>query len=102
MNLRIAAVCVASCFALATPAFATVPITATLVAPVARDSRPITGEAVWFCSASSCVTNQIEIFDLTVNTCKQLARRVGHIASFSAGARSLTADQLTQCNAVVH
>jgi hypothetical protein len=102
MKLRLAAVCVASCFAMAAPAFAFTPITATLASPATAATQPIAGGVTWSCSASACVANEAERVNMAVSTCKQLARHVGRIAAFSAGSRSLTADELTQCNSVVH
>jgi len=102
MKLRLAAVCAASCFAIAAPAFAMAPITATLAAPAGSTCQPIAGGLTWHCAQSACVSDDAEVANMAVSTCKQLARHVGRITAFTAGARSLTADQLSECNSVVH
>lgn len=100
MKLRIAAACAALSFACAAPAFAGLPVTATLAAPVDRETRPIAGDVVWRCAADSCATQQAIRATVSVNTCKAIARSVGPVTAFQGGGITLSADELTRCNAV--
>ena len=101
MTLRLAAACALACASLSTQAFAFNPISVTLAAPAAHPSRPIAGGRIFDCVDSACVARQAEVTDLSVNTCKALARTVGEITAFATGNHALTAEQLAQCNSVV-
>ena len=99
MKFRIAAACAALSL-VASPAFAFVPITATLATPAASPSEPIIDSLIWRCAAASCQARQADRVHFSVSACKGLARRVGRISAFTAGSRSLSAAELEQCNSV--
>ena len=99
MKFRIAAACAALSL-IASPAFAYVPITATLATPATSASEPIIDGLIWRCAAETCQARQADRFHFGVSTCKALARRVGRISAFTAGSRSLSAEELEQCNSV--
>jgi hypothetical protein len=102
MKLRLAAACAIACAAFSTQAFAFNPINVTLATPAERPTRPIAGGRIFDCTGATCVARQSELTDLSVNTCKALARRVGEITAFSTtGGHALTEEQLAQCNSVV-
>lgn len=101
MNLRLVAAGAIALASLSTQAFAFNPISVTLAAPAERPSRPIAGGRIFDCADATCVARQSELTDLSVSTCKALARRVGEITAFTTGSHALTAEQLAQCNSVV-
>jgi hypothetical protein len=101
MNLRLIAAGAVALASLSTQAFAFNPISVTLAAPAAHPTRPIAGGRIFDCTDATCVARQAELTDLSVGTCKALARRVGEIAAFTTGSHALTPEQLAQCNSVV-
>ncbi len=99
MNLRLFAACAALTFSAAAPAFAGMPISATLANAV-EPTRPITSTISWRCADTGCATSQADREQFSMTTCKALARQVGPVAAFVSGSRSFTPEQITQCNSV--
>lgn len=101
MITRLSAACAATAFCVlgAGAANATVPITATLAAPVAQAARIVAGGAVWHCEGSTCVAGSADRTTMSVDTCKDLARHAGRVTAFSSQLRTLDAASLDRCNA---
>lgn len=98
MKLRtLAAACVALASLSATAAFAADPVTAKLASPLAEPVKFIAGGAVFQCEGDACVARATVTDTYSTDTCKQVAAKVGPIASFS-GRRTLDDARLAQCN----
>ena len=68
---------------------------ATLAAP-ASDNRIIAKNTVWSCEGTTCVA--AESNSRPVRVCRDLQRKVGTIATFSAEGEALEASDLARCN----
>lgn len=96
----------AACAALVTVSFAGAAladdaITAKLQAPVAQKTKFIAGGAMFNCEGDTCVAAAPTSQTLAAATCKTIAKNVGAVATFGNSRRSLDADKLGACNAVV-
>ena len=69
---------------------------AKLTAPVAEKVRVVADHAVWVCQADGCVTVMAD--RATVRGCKDLARKVGPLASYGRVASPLSEEALAACN----
>jgi hypothetical protein len=81
-------------------AFAETPVTVKLAAPLATKTKLIAGGAVFLCEGDTCLASAPTSQTYATSTCKDLAKNVGAIASFSGSRKSLDADKLGACNAV--
>ena len=98
MNLRISAALAAlAVSALATSAMAE-PVVAKLQAPAAGAVKPVAGGAVFECLGDVCAARAPASDTGGLRGCKDLVRQVGAVASFGAGSKTLSADQLAECN----
>lgn len=75
------------------------PVVAKLHAPIAKRQQAIAGEAVFVCEGDTCSTETPTSATNSVPGCRELARRVGALASFGADGAALDADGLARCNA---
>jgi hypothetical protein len=96
MRLAIAAACAAISFAGA--AFADGRIVATLAAPQAGHAQLIAAHAVWDCQGDTCATANAPEDTASIGDCKDLAKQVGRINSYSAQFKALDAKGLAKCN----
>lgn len=69
-----------------------------LEAPVAKQGHVIADGLLFNCAGNQCAA--ILRTNLSVRTCRELAKELGPVTSFSAGPQSLGAEELTRCNAV--
>lgn len=101
MKLQILSAACAATLALsaASGAFAAESVTAKLAAPVAEKTKFIAGGAVFLCQADACVAASPSSQTFAASTCKAVAKKVGAIAAFGVGGKSLDADKLVACNA---
>ncbi|CAN7605037.1 hypothetical protein LJR225_004581 [Phenylobacterium sp. LjRoot225] len=74
------------------------PVVAKLQTPIAKRVRPIAGEAVFVCEADTCSAATPTSATNSVPSCRELARRVGALASFGADGAALDAEGLARCN----
>jgi hypothetical protein len=74
------------------------PIVAKLQSPIAKRQRPIAGDTVFVCEGDTCSAATPASATNTVPGCRELARRVGAVASFGADGASLDAAGLARCN----
>lgn len=98
MKLTLATACAAFSLACAGAAAADTSVNATLQTPQAGHAQLIAAGAVFNCTAGAC-TAQVAPDDATsVSSCKDLARHVGPLASYTAGPKTLDATALARCN----
>ena len=70
--------------------------TATLEAP-AQESRVIVQNAIWDCSADTCVARPNHA--ATVRSCRQFVRESGaRVTAYGSPERQLTSEELSRCN----
>ena len=70
---------------------------AELSAPVAKSkARPIASGTVWKCAENACTAGEASSRPAIV--CARLAKEVGPLTSFTAGGKTLEADDLARCN----
>ena len=69
---------------------------AELVKP-AKDGRTIAGGQVWNCADTICVADKG--IDRPLRVCRDLFRKTGDIANFTADGKQLEAKDLARCNA---
>jgi hypothetical protein len=92
--LAVASICVSS-----TAAFAADSVVAKLQTAVEGTKKPIAGAAVFVCEGDTCTAANATGETYSVSGCRQLARAVGQVASFSSGERKLDDAKLGKCNA---
>lgn len=63
----------------------------------APEARFVAREVVWACKDASCIAGQGTSRPLIM--CSALAKKAGPVTSFTAGGKTLEADELTRCNA---
>lgn len=68
---------------------------ATIAAPVGA-TRAEAGGVTWTCAQSGCSAEAGAAPPLAV--CRDLAKRVGRVAAFTAGSIAFTAEELRRCN----
>jgi hypothetical protein len=83
---------------LAGTAFADTRLTATLDTPTSAPAKFIAAHAVWNCAGSTCVASIAPDDSVGVGGCQDLARKVGHVASFAGEAKALDSRGLEKCN----
>jgi hypothetical protein len=96
MKLAIATALAA--ISLAGSVFAETTVTATLNSAQAAPSKFIAASAVWNCAGTTCVATIAPDDATGVSGCKELAKKIGHIASYATESRSLDAKGLERCN----
>ena len=96
MKLAIATALAA--ISLAGSVFAETTVTATLDSAQAGRAKFIAADAVWNCSGTTCVATVAPDTAAGVSGCKELAKKIGHIVSYSTDMRSLDAKALERCN----
>lgn len=64
----------------------------------ASAARFVARDVVWVCKDSGCIASQGTSRPLIM--CSALAKAAGPVASFTAGGKELTAEDLARCNAV--
>ena len=69
--------------------------TVELAAPTA-ETRAIAGGVAWACKDDKCVANKAST--RPINVCRDLARDLGEIKSFTAKGKKLEAAKLAKCN----
>ena len=74
------------------PAYQAVPATAMTAA-----TTMIVSETLWQCGTAGCTTARASARPAIV--CAQAARKIGRLASFTAGGTAFDADALAKCNA---
>jgi hypothetical protein len=84
-------------FALATPALADDPWTATPT-QVSAQSGLVVNSVVWNCSTTSCWSVSDTSDADRMAECRGLARQFGQISAFSAHGQGLDTAHLTNCN----
>lgn len=97
MSLKACVGALVAIFAIASAAHAAEPIVARLEAALAEPIRIVAGGAVFECEQTRCVARSRTSQTLSVNTCKQLAKRVGVIAEFGDSRDKLQPEKLTAC-----
>jgi hypothetical protein len=85
--------------ALAVPAFADTPWTATPVQPSSRTGF-VGDTVIWNCGASGCWSGSDTSDADQTSECLALARKLGPLSSFSGGNETFNADRLARCNSV--
>ncbi|HEY2177789.1 MAG TPA: hypothetical protein VGH15_04345 [Caulobacteraceae bacterium] len=96
MKLAIAAAFAA--LTLAGSAFADTRLTATLDSPQGAPSKFIAAHAVWNCEGATCVAQVAPDESFGATSCKELAKRLGHVASYASDTKSLDNKALEKCN----
>ncbi|HEY1880798.1 MAG TPA: hypothetical protein VGG68_12785 [Caulobacteraceae bacterium] len=96
MKLAIATALAA--ISLAGSVFAETTVTATLDSAQASRVKFIAADAVWDCSGTSCVASVAPDSAGGVAGCKELAKKIGHIVSYSTDMRTLDSKALERCN----
>ena len=96
MKLAIATALAA--ISLAGSAFAETTVTATLDSSQASRVKFIAADAVWDCSGATCVASVAPDTAEGVSGCKELAKKIGRIASYASDDRALDAKSLERCN----
>ena len=66
------------------------------LAQPAQQSRVIAGDLVWACEGTSCVAKKGTSRPLRI--CREVNRKLGEIASFTAKGEALPAEDLAKCN----
>ena len=66
------------------------------LAQPAPSSRAIAGDVVWSCDGTSCVANKGTSRPLRV--CREVNRKLGEVASFTAKGEALPSEDLAKCN----
>lgn len=67
------------------------------LAQPASESRAIAGDLVWACKGTSCTADKGTSRPLRI--CRDLNRKLGQVASFTAKGEALPAEELARCNA---
>jgi hypothetical protein len=96
MKLAIAAAFAA--LTLAGSAFADSRLTATLDSPQGAPAKFIAAHAVWDCEGATCVAQVAPDESFGAMSCRDLAKRVGHVSSYASESKSLDSKALEKCN----
>lgn len=96
MKFAIAAALAA--FSLAGAAAADTTITATLAKPQTAPTQFIAAHAVWNCAGSECKAQIAPDDSAGLDGCRDLAAKIGPVASFAGDAKTLDARSLEKCN----
>ena len=73
-------------------------ITAKLEAPQSGHAKLIAASAVWNCEADTCFAAMAPDDAVGVSGCKELARQVGRLSTYTFDRRSLDDKSLAKCN----
>ncbi|HWD66949.1 MAG TPA: hypothetical protein VG227_03220 [Caulobacteraceae bacterium] len=96
--MRLAIATALAAISLAGSVFAETTVTATLDSAQASRVKFIAADAVWDCSGTTCIATVAPDSASGVSGCKDLAKKIGHIVSYSTEMRSLDAKALERCN----
>lgn len=66
------------------------------LAQPASEARTLAGDRVWACKGTSCVADKGTSRPLRI--CRELNRKLGAVASFTAKGEALPAEDLARCN----
>lgn len=66
------------------------------LAQPASQQRVVAGDLVWSCDGTSCVANKGASRPLRV--CREVNRKLGEVATFTAKGEALPAEDLAKCN----
>lgn len=66
-------------------------------APIAENERIIAEKVVWSCENTTCVA-ELDRKNVSVRSCKRIAKRVGEISAYKNATSALTAEEITACN----
>ena len=98
MKYALATACAVLSFSFAGAAFADSQITAKLAAPQSAPVKLIAASAVWNCEADSCFAGLAPDDAIGVSGCKELARQVGRLSSYTFDGKPLDQKSLDRCN----
>ena len=98
MKIRTMAVCAALFVSSAGSALADTNYLVKLEAPVPSAMKFMAAHAMWSCVASTCGSGGAPEESFSVPSCKELAKKVGKIASFGDDRHKMSADELEKCN----
>lgn len=98
MKLALATACAVFSLSLAGAASADSRITATVQAPGPAHARFIAASAVWNCDGATCVAALAPDTAAGVSGCKDLAKKVGPLATYAGERKSLDSAALAKCN----
>jgi hypothetical protein len=96
MKLAIATAIAA--LSLAGSALADTRLTATLDSPGGAPAKFIAAHAVWNCAGATCVAQVAPDESFGPSSCKDLAKIVGHVASYASDSKTLDDRGLAKCN----
>lgn len=100
MKLQTLAAAAALSFAFAGSAFAEGAVSATLAAPASKPVKIVAEGAIFNCANTACYAAEAPTRANSVLACKAVVKKVGAVASFGAGNKTLSADELAKCNGV--
>lgn len=95
--MKLAIITAIAALSLASTAIAEVRLTATIDGPAAN-AKFIAARSVWNCAGATCVASIAPDDSAGVFGCQDLARKVGHVASYATETKSLDAKALERCN----
>ena len=75
-----------------------VPVIAKLQAPVASSAKFISGGSVFICTGDTCVAAVSQSATFTAATCRDVAKHVGPVASFTTSGHEFDSTRLGACN----
>ncbi|HXU99454.1 MAG TPA: hypothetical protein VG166_03040 [Caulobacteraceae bacterium] len=96
--MKIAIAAAFAALSLAGSAFADARLTATLDSPQGAPAKFIAAHAVWNCEGATCVAQVAPDESFGPTSCRDLAKRVGHVASYATDTKTLDAKGLEKCN----
>ena len=73
-------------------------VTATLAAPVAKETSFVAAGAVWRCLDSTCRVTSVGESPNSVTACRALAKKFGALTQFGTAEDPMKADRLALCN----
>jgi hypothetical protein len=99
MKNAFATACAVLALGCAGAAFADGQVTATLQQPTVTPAKLVAAGGVFRCEGTTCVSFATDN-TASLDGCKQLAKQIGPLASFSGPYKSFDDKKLAQCNAV--
>jgi len=100
MKHALATACAVFSLSMAGAAFADSQISAKLEAPQPKPLKLIAASAVWNCEADGCSAALAPDDAVGVSGCKELAKQVGRLVSYTFDRKSLDEKGLAKCNTV--
>ena len=98
MKHALATACAVLSFSFAGAALADSQISAKLETPQSTHLKLIAASAVWNCEADSCFAGIAPDDAVGVSGCKELAKQVGRLTSYTFDRKSLDDKALAKCN----